>query len=75
MAHKEKRPVIYRNDMGLWNIIFAIEDTKSLKEYKKDNIGKLEKFEFISKALGGEKAYECADRVREFLKKTPLLLL
>ncbi len=45
MAHKEKRPVIYRNDMGLWNIIFAIGDTKSLKEYKKDNIGKLEKYD------------------------------
>ncbi|MCR5786074.1 MAG: PucR family transcriptional regulator ligand-binding domain-containing protein [Eubacterium sp.] len=45
MAKKDKKTVMYRDDMGLWNIIFAIGDTKSLKEYKKDNIGKLEKYD------------------------------
>ncbi|MCR5786070.1 MAG: iron-containing alcohol dehydrogenase [Eubacterium sp.] len=32
----------------------------------------LEKFEFISKALGGKKAHECSDKVREFLKNIDL---
>ncbi|MCR5101623.1 MAG: helix-turn-helix domain-containing protein, partial [Butyrivibrio sp.] len=45
IGRKEKRPVSYRTDMGLWNIIFAIGDTNNLKEYKKDTIGKLEKYD------------------------------
>ncbi len=45
MMKKEERTISYRDDLGLLNIILAVDDVKNLKKYKKDVIGKLEKYD------------------------------
>lgn len=45
MMKKENRTVRYRDDLGVLNIILAVEDDKKLIQYKKDTIGKLEEYD------------------------------
>ena len=45
LMEKEHRDICYMDEMGLLNIIFAVENINSLLQYKTNTIGKLEKFD------------------------------
>ena len=45
MMKKEKKYICFRENLGLVNVLFAADDTKSLIEYKNETIGKMEKYD------------------------------